>query len=32
MLHQKPARMLQSLYIHIWKWSNIAMDFVVGLP
>nr|KYP69861.1 Transposon Ty3-I Gag-Pol polyprotein [Cajanus cajan] len=30
--HQKPARMLQSLDILVWKWDNITMDFVFGLP
>lgn len=30
--HQKPIGMLQPLDISEWKWDNIAMDFVVGLP
>ena len=29
---QKTAGMLQSLSILEWKWENIAMDFIVGLP
>jgi hypothetical protein len=30
--HQKPARLLQSLRISHWKWDEIGMDFIVGLP
>jgi hypothetical protein len=28
--HQRPAGPLQSLDIPMWKWDQIAMDFVVG--
>ena len=30
--HQKPFRNFQSLEILEWKWDNISMDFIVGLP
>ena len=30
--HQRPAGKLQSLDVPLWKWDNITMDFVVGLP
>ena len=32
MKHQKPVRLLLPLPILEWKWDNIAMDFVMGLP
>jgi IS30 family transposase len=29
---QRPARLLQPLKILEWKWEEISLDFIVGLP
>jgi hypothetical protein len=30
--HQRPAGLLKPLEMPTWKWDQIAMNFVVGLP
>jgi hypothetical protein len=30
--HQRPVILLQPLKVPEWKWEEISMDFIVGLP
>jgi hypothetical protein len=30
--YMKPAGLLQLLSVPEWKWNDISMDFIVGLP
>jgi hypothetical protein len=31
-IHMKPVGLLQSLYVPKWKWEEISIDFITGLP
>jgi hypothetical protein len=31
-IHMKPVGLLQSLFMPKWKWEEISMDFITGLP
>ena len=30
--HQRPTGLLQPMMILEWKWEEVSMDFIVGLP
>jgi len=30
--HQRPAGLLQPMKNPVWKWEELGMDFIVGLP
>jgi hypothetical protein len=30
--HQRPTELLQPLQVPEWKWEEVVMDFIVGLP
>ena len=30
--HQRPTGLLQPMKIPEWKWEEVSMDFIVGLP
>jgi hypothetical protein len=30
--HQRPASLLQPMKVPEWKWEEVGMDFIVGLP
>ena len=31
-IHLKPTGLLQPLSVTGWKWEEVSMDFIVGLP
>jgi hypothetical protein len=30
--HQRPAGLLQTLKVPMWKWEEVGMEFITGLP